>query len=181
MSAGGGEDPLRQAELEKPSAFFAFPRGAKAGTFLHDLFEHLDFQDPSLVSRQALVTEKLEQYGYDLSWRDEVSRMIEKVLLHPLDTDRRDFCFSRVSNEMRLNELEFYFPLKSLTPEAIKVILRRGGLDPGVPDPIDRLDFEPFRGFMKGFIDMVFRFEDRYYLVDWKSNFLGNRVEDYNQ
>jgi exodeoxyribonuclease V beta subunit len=33
---------------------------------------------------------------------------------------------------------------------------------------------------MKGFMDMVFRFEDRYYLVDWKSNFLGASVEDYS-
>ena len=81
LSAGKGEEPLVQPELEKPSGFFAFPRGAKAGTFLHDLFEHLDFQDPSLGSRQALVTEKLEQYGYDLSWRDDISRMVEKVLL----------------------------------------------------------------------------------------------------
>jgi exodeoxyribonuclease V beta subunit len=32
---------------------------------------------------------------------------------------------------------------------------------------------------MKGFMDMVFRFEDRYYLVDWKSNFMGTNVEDY--
>ena len=82
-------------------------------------------------------------------------------------------------NESRLNELEFYFPLKSLTPEAMKKILRRGSLDPDVPERIDRLDFAPLRGFMKGFMDMVFRFEDRYYLVDWKSNFLGARVEDY--
>jgi exodeoxyribonuclease V beta subunit len=32
---------------------------------------------------------------------------------------------------------------------------------------------------MKGFMDMVFRFEDRFYLVDWKSNFLGSKTEDY--
>jgi len=105
--------------------------------------------------------------------------MVERVLYHPLATDRRDFCFSRVPNESRLNELEFYFPLKSLTPEAMKKILRKGSLDLDVPDRIDRLDFAPLRGFMKGFMDMVFRFEDRYYLVDWKSNFLGPGVEDY--
>ncbi len=34
---------------------------------------------------------------------------------------------------------------------------------------------------MKGFMDMVFQFEERFYLVDWKSNFLGSRVEDYGQ
>jgi exodeoxyribonuclease V beta subunit len=34
---------------------------------------------------------------------------------------------------------------------------------------------------MKGFIDMVFCFSGRFYLVDWKSNFLGNQVSDYGQ
>jgi exodeoxyribonuclease V beta subunit len=32
---------------------------------------------------------------------------------------------------------------------------------------------------MKGFMDMVFRYEGRFYLVDWKSNFLGPGPEDY--
>ena len=32
---------------------------------------------------------------------------------------------------------------------------------------------------MRGFIDLLFRFKDRYYLVDWKSNWLGNRPSDY--
>jgi ATP-dependent exoDNAse (exonuclease V) beta subunit len=35
-------------------------------------------------------------------------------------------------------------------------------------------------GFMRGFIDMVFRHEERYYLVDWKSNHLGDGYESYH-
>ena len=46
---------------------------------------------------------------------------------------------------------------------------------------MERLQFVPVKGFMKGFMDMVFRFQDRFYLVDWKSNFLGTRVEDYGR
>jgi len=34
---------------------------------------------------------------------------------------------------------------------------------------------------MKGFMDMVFCFAGRHYLVDWKSNFLGGRAADYGQ
>ena len=34
---------------------------------------------------------------------------------------------------------------------------------------------------MKGYIDLVFRFKDRFYLIDWKSNFLGPRIQDYRQ
>jgi exodeoxyribonuclease V beta subunit len=32
---------------------------------------------------------------------------------------------------------------------------------------------------MKGFMDLVFRHEGRFYLIDWKSNFLGPSVDDY--
>jgi len=33
---------------------------------------------------------------------------------------------------------------------------------------------------LKGFIDLVFEFQGRFYLVDWKSNLLGSRIEDYS-
>jgi exodeoxyribonuclease V beta subunit len=173
----GPEDPLRM--LEEPAGIFAFPKGAKAGTFLHDVFEHLDFCNLSVSSRQDLVTGKLAQYGYDHSWLEIVCDMVDKVLRVPLDPEQRDFCFSRVRSEDRLNELEFYFPVKFLAPETVGRILARGDPHRGVPERIERLDFSPLQGFMKGFMDMVFRFEDRYYLVDWKSNFLGASVEDY--
>jgi exodeoxyribonuclease V beta subunit len=32
---------------------------------------------------------------------------------------------------------------------------------------------------MKGFIDLVFEADGRYYLVDYKSNWLGNKYADY--
>jgi len=171
------EDPLRM--IEEPAGIFAFPKGAKAGTFLHDVFEHLDFCNFIGPSRQDLVGEKLVQYGYDRSWVEIVCDMVDKVLRVPLDPEKQDFCLSRVRSEDRLNELEFYFPLKSLAPETVGRILARGDLRQEVPEKIERLNFSPLRGFMKGFMDMVFRFEDRYYLVDWKSNFLGASVEDY--
>jgi exodeoxyribonuclease V beta subunit len=173
----GPEDPLRM--IEEPAGIFAFPKGAKAGTFLHDVFEHLDFCSAMGPSREELVKEKLAQYGYDLSWLEIVCGMLDKVLRVPLDPERQDFCLSRVRMEERLNELEFYFPLKALPPETLRRILAGGDLRQEVPERIERLNFSPLRGFMKGFMDMVFRFEDRYYLVDWKSNFLGASVEDY--
>ncbi|MCU0595806.1 MAG: PD-(D/E)XK nuclease family protein, partial [Desulfobacterota bacterium] len=173
----GSDDPLRM--LEEPTGIFAFPKGAKAGTFLHDVFEHLDFCNSTGPSREGLVAEKLGQYGYDRSWLEIVCDMVDKVLSVPLDPEKQELRLSRVRNEDRLNELEFYFPLRALTPETVGRILRRGGLHQAAPEHMERLSFSPLRGFMKGFMDLVFRFEDRYYLVDWKSNFLGARVEDY--
>jgi exodeoxyribonuclease V beta subunit len=38
----------------------------------------------------------------------------------------------------------------------------------------------PARGYMRGFVDMVFRHDGWYYIVDWKSNYLGPQVGDYH-
>ncbi len=40
--------------------------------------------------------------------------------------------------------------------------------------------FAPVQGMLKGFIDLVFEFQGRFYVVDWKSNRLGSRIEDYS-
>ncbi|MGE5842713.1 MAG: exodeoxyribonuclease V subunit beta, partial [Deltaproteobacteria bacterium] len=166
---------------EKPAGIFAFPKGAKAGTFFHDVFEHLDFFRGSDSSARELVAEKLLEYGYDRSWLETVCDMVDKVLSVALDAEQQDFRFSRVRMEDRLNELEFYFPLKSLAPETLRRLLAGDDLPGEVPETIERLSFSPLRGFMKGFMDMAFRFGDRYYLVDWKSNLLGASVEDYGR
>ncbi len=99
-----------------------------------------------------------------------------------------------IKNEQRLNELEFYFPLQNLTVRRLTDIFIAGGVFPDTPISEDtanfqscfsasvrRFQFEPLRGFMKGFIDMVFKWKGRWFLVDWKSNFLGKSRHDYNR
>jgi len=108
--------------------------------------------------------------------------MIQKVLSAPLIRDKNDFQLSRIRNQDRINELEFYFPLKSISPKRLRRIFEKHkgpGLASGFSGDMERLDFSPVRGFMKGFMDLVFHWNGRYYLVDWKSNHLGNRIEDY--
>lgn len=169
---------------EPPSGIFSFPRGAKAGTFLHDIFEHLDFVQKDTALMKELVAHKLSEYGFETTWQETLCHMIQKMLSVPLDPERSDFTLSRIRNKDRLNELEFYFPLKSISPKKLNSIFAKyaGPAFPtDLPAHIERLDFTPVRGFMKGFIDMVFQFQNRFYLVDWKSNFLGGSVEDYGQ
>ena len=169
---------------EEPSGIFSFPKGAKAGTLLHDIFEHLDFSQKDSSPMEELVANKLREHGFELTWQKTVCDTIQKVLSIPLIPGNKDFTLSHLPNQDRLNELEFYFPLKSITPKDFRNIFKRfAGPDllADFPEHIERLAFSPVKGFMKGFMDMVFRFQDRFYLVDWKSNFLGSKVEDYGQ
>ena len=111
---------------------------------------------------------------------EAVQQMLEVLLQFPLAAERKDFTLSMLASSDRLNELEFYFPIHNVAPARLQELLGKLGWSSAVPAQLDRLAFAPIQGFLKGFIDLVFRFEDRYYLVDWKSNWLGNRPEDYS-
>jgi exodeoxyribonuclease V beta subunit len=43
--------------------------------------------------------------------------------------------------------------------------LAKLGWPEAVPGQIGRMTFDPVSGYLKGFIDLVFSFEGRYYLV----------------
>ncbi len=170
-------------DREEPAGIFAFPKGAGPGTFMHDILEHLDFTRKDDAHMKELVETKLLEYGFETLWNQTICDMLRNVLSVPLEPDQKDFTFSGIPNTERLNELGFYFPLKSITPEKLKRLFERmpiAELSSDFPERMGKLNFSPVSGFMKGFMDMVFQFQNRFYLVDWKSNYLGSRVEDYS-
>ncbi len=164
-------------EIETPaSGMFAFPRGTEPGTCLHHIFEEIDFAD--LREMPEVVRRKLEAFG--IRGHDEtVCDLIRKVVVAPLDPARPQFTLSRVPLGGRIAELEFYFPIRAVTPARIARLIT--GSSSEVPGQMGRLHFAPASGFMKGFIDLVFEFEGRFYFIDWKSNWLGNRLSAYDR
>lgn len=165
-----------------------FPRGAHAGLFFHDLLEHWDFGNADTDQRAALVAGKLLAHGFDLQWAAAVDRMLA-CLAHlrlPAGAPDATLQLARVPAHQRVNEMEFYFPLKRLGAGELKRVFEKHGqaifMDFGTDvavHPLDRLSFAPMHGFLKGYMDTVFLHEGRYYLVDWKSNHLGGTWEDY--
>ncbi|MGZ3635816.1 MAG: exodeoxyribonuclease V subunit beta, partial [Syntrophales bacterium] len=168
------------------SGIFAFPKGARAGSCLHDIMENMDYAQKNMGAAMALVSQKLPEYGFEDKWVDAVVSMLENVVNMPLDGKDGRLKLAAVNTCDRINEVEFYFPLKRISPEALRSIYNIAGprhkMD-GVrviPEIMEKLRFSPARGYMKGYIDMVFKYANRFYLVDWKSNFLGGKATDYN-
>ncbi len=149
-----------------------FPRGASPGTFLHSLFEEIDFTQP--VSPEW-VTQQLQLGGFDEAWQPVLSRWIDDVLSAPLN--ETGVSLNQLGAKDKQVELEFYVPIDAaLRPEALDALIREH-------DPLSAqcppLDFRQVRGMLKGFIDLVFRWQGRYYLLDYKSNWLGDSPEAY--
>ncbi|MBF0531263.1 MAG: PD-(D/E)XK nuclease family protein, partial [Deltaproteobacteria bacterium] len=178
-AASSRELPLDKPELD----MFAFPRGATSGILLHEIFENLDFALPDVAAAKDLINRKLTGHGFNEYWKDPIYSLVQNTLTTSLNSDFGDFCLAQVPAAERLNELEFYFPLQKLTERDLKhVFVKQVGVAvaSGLPSRLERLDFRPLEGFMKGFIDLVFRFNNRFYIVDWKSNYLGGKTPDYN-
>ncbi|MEA2100973.1 MAG: exodeoxyribonuclease V subunit beta, partial [Thermodesulfobacteriota bacterium] len=154
---------------------FTFPRGTSPGIMMHKIFEDMGFTSDE-ATKKYLVKTTLDLYGFDTSWTDAIYTMVSSVLSARLD----GFCLKDIPGHKRLNELRFFFPVQDLSTKAIKDTFK------AFPDEIPQgltegLSFSEIKGFMQGFIDMVFEHKGKYYLVDWKSNYLGPGAQDYNQ
>ncbi len=177
------EDTAGDSGPGEPS-IFSFPKGAASGIFFHDILEHLDFSNQDLTYRQALVRSKLSAYGFDPSWADVLVLMLENLSTVTLSPESADFSLSAVDNAQRVNEMAFYFPLKKLTRGALIQIFSKFSQLPllkGFPEKMARLTFSPAKGLMKGYLDVLFAHDDRFYVLDWKSNFLGPTLESYKR
>ena len=157
-----------------------FPRGARPGQCLHALFERVDFAGTQSAN-ESLVGETLAAHGFDPVWAPVVAGMLERVLDCPLDPGEGPLRLRDIGRGDRLDELEFHYPVARVTDTGLRRLLRAHGYGAGtrIQDEVDRLTFAPVEGFMRGFMDLVVRREDRFYLVDYKSNWLGEDPEAY--
>ena len=160
---------------------FSFPRGARSGTCLHAIFERLDFSRGEREPLEKLVRRTLTGHGLDAEqWTPTVADWVEQTLATPLN--QAGLHLATVTPDRRINELEFYYPLAHLRVEALRQVLTQHGYAAGpFREMIDRLQFSPLRGYMKGFIDLVFEADGRFYLVDYKSNWLGAESGAYRR
>ncbi|MFM2480534.1 exodeoxyribonuclease V subunit beta [Celerinatantimonas sp. YJH-8] len=158
---------------------FHFAKGPQAGTFLHSVFELIDFQ-ASATEVETQLQVLMTQSGYDLQWLPVIAQLRQEVLGVAMDDGGRGSPFSlgELTPSQRLAEMEFVMPLSTLDASVLNRLLREH-------DPLsaraERLTFERVQGMLKGFIDLVFCVEGRYYVLDYKSNYLGDSADDYQR
>ncbi|UFS70144.1 exodeoxyribonuclease V subunit beta [Geomonas sp. RF6] len=182
--SGEGEAQIPAAPPPEPQgmSIFTFPRGARAGIFLHEIFEKLDFAGASEEKTADLVRTCLEAHHFSDEWAPSISSMVRNVVTAPLAAPGGTFSLSDLQQDKWLSELEFFFPLRFVTSGNLKSYFQKWSGQHRAVDLLalcSQLRFRPAKGMVRGFIDLVFEHDGRFYLVDWKSNHLGNQVEDY--
>lgn len=162
----------------EPQGMHSFPRGAKPGTFLHGLLEWAAEQGFSAVlqdptTAQQVIAERSAAYGFAAygsvlwSWLSDYLQAVFLVAGQPL-------VLSQLEHYQA--EMEFWFATRNADTQVLDQLVRQFIL-PERARPY--LEPERLNGMFKGFIDLVLEHQGRYYVVDYKSNWLGEQDADY--
>lgn len=163
--------------VDSPLAQF---RGTRAGNCLHEVLEELDFTQADAGAISAKVSERLRAHGFPPELlTPEVSALIERVLSAEVAPG---VSFRAIAPAQCWRELEFLLPLNRITPAGLRAAFADAlpeGTEIDLLAALNRLGFAEVEGFLTGFMDLVLVHEGRWWLVDWKSNWLGDAPEDY--
>jgi len=159
--------PTLAPDLEALEPDRRLPGGRHMGRCLHEIIELIDFGDlapfetwRTEAAVDRTVTWALKRHDIDPFWRSQCEELVYGTVTRtvPLPDEVELPPFTRMRE---IRELEFLFPI----PENHHPLLSRGA-------PPEDADWTVDRGFIKGFIDLVFEHDGRVYWADWKSDTL---------
>ena len=177
-------DPLEaiidtQEEPTGPS-IFNLPKGAHTGNLVHNILEQLDFQKPDTL--KSLINDSFNRlrYGYH-EYKPVLDENI-RLLLKKRLTD--SISLDRIAPRQRIAELEFAYPS---SPDMLRKIANIFKKYPSNRIPSSWIAHSSLgkanvrASMLRGFIDLVFESDGKLYILDWKTNHLGNQAAAYSQ
>ncbi|WP_392566779.1 exodeoxyribonuclease V subunit beta [Utexia brackfieldae] len=175
-SVDGPDTDLQLAPAQStssPLSMHVFPKGAHVGTLLHSLMETIDFTQPD---KESVLPPLLTRLNLSADWYEVLSFWLDDVLHTPLSDD--GLTLSQISHDQKLIELQFYLPIRHLlSAKQLDQLCKT--YDP-LSQQCRQLDFADVEGMLKGFIDLVFEWQGRFYILDYKSNWLGDNLAAYS-
>ncbi|HAV5027457.1 TPA: exonuclease V subunit beta [Acinetobacter baumannii] len=168
-----------------------FPRGTLAGNFLHEIFEHIDFQcsdewvseirrrfknDYSSLWQDLLIKYQEsfpEEQEAEYSLYHAVAEWLQEILSTPL---YQGFRLNQLQPEHYLSECPFYLALSDrvLAMKRIQQLFAEYGME--MPELLEARSAR----YLNGSIDLVYFDGHRYHIADYKSNYLGENLADYS-
>jgi exodeoxyribonuclease V beta subunit len=167
------EDPT-PGNLEEGGIRWRFPAGPVAGECLHAILERLDFSLDANARRQA-VRSQLMRFGFAASLCDEVDDWLQQIAAVSLTQQGATLAQVFASGGCA-REWGFDIRQSQLRADVLSQRLAQVGAGSVQESP---LKASLAQGFLTGFVDLVFEWQGRYWVLDYKSNRLGPEASHY--
>ena len=154
--------------------FKELKKGAFTGNLLHYIFERIDFKNDE--KWEQIVKSALKRLGTidDAEFSSKLVDMLREVMHVSLFDGEKTFTLSQIGSSNKMTEMEFDFLLHPFNSQKLAALSSEGTVFSVKPS--DELE-----GIMNGKVDLIFRFEEKFYILDWKSNHLGNDLNCYGE
>ncbi|HTH58828.1 MAG TPA: exodeoxyribonuclease V subunit beta [Paraburkholderia sp.] len=157
-----------------------FERGADAGSFLHELMEWAANEGFAAIAQHPqrlrdTIARRCNVRGW-ARWIEPLTGWLLHLLREPLRVAPVEgepvspVALAALELGSYMAEMEFWVSAHAVDTRELDALVTGYTLD-GAERPA--LDEAQLNGMLKGFIDLVFEHEGRYYVVDYKSNWLG--------
>ncbi|MCU7799188.1 MAG: exodeoxyribonuclease V subunit beta [gamma proteobacterium symbiont of Lucinoma myriamae] len=182
---------LSAQSVEANPIRFKLTKGAATGNLLHDILEHTDFTQPHW---QRCLERPLSRFNetLDSTQQNDIIDWLTACLDTRLgsepdnnEPDNNGLKLNELSWSQTLRESEFYFPMEQVKPGALGALLakhrqQRDSLsEKNQPSLIQLPGNQALQGMMHGFIDLIFEWQGKYYIADYKSSHLGEQLDCY--
>lgn len=159
------------------SAWHQFPRGPLPGQFLHEQLEWMGVEGFEIVNHSNFATRlsvRCERAGW--GHRQEDSYVwLQAIANTQIPALSSTLC--TLTLETSLPEMEFWFPSEHFAATELDLVCQTHLLG-NIPRPA--LPDRQLHGMLKGYADLVFEYEGRYWILDYKSNYLGGEDASYH-
>jgi exodeoxyribonuclease V beta subunit len=154
---------------------FTFQLGANGGNCLHQILEYMDprFDENNPEKWTNTFAKQMKNFGIPAIEPDALVPWFQDILDAPLPRGAR---LSSLKFNARVRELEFHLFLQNewIDGDAIVQRLAQANI------PVPNFNKTHAIRYLKGFIDLVYEHDDQFYVADYKSNYLGDAMSDYN-
>ena len=147
-----------------------FPAGPNPGNVLHELLERVDYQQPISPQLPTLLPMACRRYGLIMETLsvDELALWVQQILHTPLGTDEP--ALIDLPAGQRIHELPFKLACKQINLQALQAQFQ-----------LDGLQAQELSGLLTGIIDLIYHWQGRWWIADFKSNRLGPDAASYDQ
>ena len=142
--------------------------GREAGSCIHKILEEIDFCI-SLDKQEKIISDALLMYGFDDSYKKESIQLIEPLYNCEFNDGNNQFVLPMIDSNHYQREMDFLFFCQNIPYSQEDVVI------PMVtPQKND--------GFLiRGFMDQFIQFNNRFYVIDYKTDLLGNQQGGYQR
>ena len=154
--------------------FRQLKRGANTGNLVHYIFERIDFTDAAYWPK--IIADALKRFmpNAPATYALQLTAMLQQVTAVNISPMQPAFCLADLQKDQRITELEFDFNVAPFSPDAVNNLSTA------------EVNFQvrnarELEGIMNGKIDMFFEHAGKYFILDWKSNFLGDQPSSYSK